>query len=95
MEKPLRSIVTRSPVTSMPVLPAQTDKGFGIIARSGGMVIGNVVAANKALGLVADGGPVGFVDNTLTENNNNNQQVTGELLRVDPNACKPTSAQCP
>jgi hypothetical protein len=70
-------------------------KGWGIIAGKGGMAIGNVITNNKNNGLASDGGALGFANNTIIGNNNDGLQVTGELLRVDPNACKPTTALCP
>ena len=62
----------------------------GIVLSAGGMVLGNVIMSNVLSGIIATNGLSGFGNNTLTGNNNGNQQAIGQLTTVHPNACQPT-----
>jgi hypothetical protein len=66
-----------------------TSPGSGVILQQGGVALGNTVALNDGFGIVAIQGPVGFGDNSLSNNNHDGPQISGNVLPLNPNSCTP------
>ena len=69
------------------------NDGVGVTMGSG-TVLGNTITANESFGIALDpgGAGIGFGNNTLTGNNNNEAQVSDGVVPLQPNVCVPA---CP
>ena len=66
--------------------------GNGIRLQQGGVVLGNTIALNDSFGILALSAPVGFGNNSLSNNNGGGAQISNNLVPMHPNACSPA---CP
>jgi hypothetical protein len=72
------------------VTGSTTGQGINL-SLPGGTVLGNVIAANRGVGISTNGASA-FGNNTLTGNNNGGPQTSGGLFPLHPNSCLPV---CP
>jgi hypothetical protein len=66
-----------------------TSLGSGILLRRGGVVLGNTIALNNGVGIFAYDAPVGFGNNSLSNNNSSGAQISSNLVPLHPNNCTP------